>query len=105
MIQVQFFSRREHLVGFKVSGHSMLADFGKDILCAAVSSAVQLTVNGIVEILAISSKVKVAENSISLLILDDQQAAESFLYALKLHFHLLEQDYPKNLSLSFMEVE
>lgn len=105
MIQAQFFSRRERLVGFKVSGHSMLANFGKDILCAAVSSAVQLTVNGIVEILAISSELKVEENSISLLMLEDEQTAEPFLQALKLHLHLLEQDYPKNLSLSFMEVE
>ena len=51
MIQFRLAERNGNFVGFSVSGHAMFDEAGRDIVCAAVSSAVQLTVNGITEIL------------------------------------------------------
>ena len=54
------------LVGFSVSGHAGYADAGEDIVCAAVSSAVQLTANGITEILGLSASVEAEGDTVSL---------------------------------------
>ena len=47
MIYAEFFTRQEKLYGFKISGHAGYADKGEDIVCASVSSAVQLVANTI----------------------------------------------------------
>ena len=51
MIQAKILRRNGRTAGFSVSGHAGYADSGKDIVCAAVSSAVQLTANGITVVL------------------------------------------------------
>ena len=45
-----FRTRAQRILGFEISGHSGYAEAGEDIVCAGVSSAVQLTVNAVVEI-------------------------------------------------------
>ncbi len=56
-----------------IKGHSMYADFGKDIVCSAVSSIVTTTVNGILKIdnKAIDYKVNDGEVQIDILKNDD----------------------------------
>lgn len=44
MIKAQFFSSHGKIVGFSVSGHSDMAKSGEDVLCAAVSGAVQTVI-------------------------------------------------------------
>lgn len=50
MICADFF-RNEHdrLVGFRITGHAGYADYGEDVCCASVSSAVMLTANTVTE--------------------------------------------------------
>ncbi len=105
MIRAEFFSKAEHLNGFSVSGHSGYADAGEDIVCAAVSSAVQLTANGITEILGRKARVTAQDDTISLNLESTPDGeAEAFLKALKLHLSLLAVDYPKNVKLIYTEV-
>ena len=51
MIRVEFTKSGELLTCFSVSGHAGYDDYGHDIVCASVTSAVQLTANGITEVL------------------------------------------------------
>ena len=51
MIRVEFTKSGELLTSFSVSGHAGYDDYGHDIVCASVTSAVQLTANGITEVL------------------------------------------------------
>ena len=46
MITLNIKSDRE----FIISGHALYDDFGKDIVCAAVSSIVTTTINGVISI-------------------------------------------------------
>lgn len=106
MIQFRLAERNGNFVGFSVSGHAMFDEAGRDIVCAAVSSAVQLTVNGITEILHQTPTVQVTENNIQL-VFDGKKVepeAQSFLQALALHIRLLSEDYPGTILITKSEV-
>lgn len=49
MIRVNL-KRHDKIESVKISGHAMYADFGKDIVCAAVSSIVITSVNAIIRL-------------------------------------------------------
>lgn len=50
MIKVNVNKTGNQIDNIVLSGHAMYADFGKDIVCAAVSSIVITTVNAIIRI-------------------------------------------------------
>ena len=105
MIRAEFFSQAGRLTGFTVSGHAGYADAGEDIVCAAVSSAVQLTANGITEVLGMKARVTAKGDTVSLK-MDSlpSEDGEAFLKALRLHLEVLAEDYPKNVKLTCTEV-
>lgn len=105
MINAEFYLKDEVLVGFSVKGHAGYADFGLDIVCASVTSAVELTANAITEILKVSATVEVFENEIRLSLPDcNNSNAIDFLKALRLHLELLSQDYNDHIRLTDLEV-
>ncbi len=105
MIYAEFFKSEEKLTGFAVSGHAGYDDYGHDIVCASVSSAVQLTVNGITEIQKLDAAVAVEENLIKMtLSKKDAQKGQAFLEALLLHLNLLAEDYEGTIQVNLSEV-
>lgn len=106
MIKVTFFENVSGLIcGFEVKDHSGYAEQGKDIVCAAVSSAVILTANTITEI--IKAKADVTENDglIKLNLSDcEVESCSDVLEGLKLHLLELVKQYPKNLKVKISEV-
>ena len=66
MIDATLWTANGHTTGFRISGHAGYEDSGKDIVCAAVSSAMQLTANGITEILRQDPVLRVEENAVIL---------------------------------------
>ncbi len=105
MISIRFFQRSGKLAGVAVSGHAGYADYGQDIVCASVTSAVQLTANGITEILKAPCNVRMEKNRISIeLDRDAGQDAVFFLQALSLHLSVLAEDYPNTISILVSEV-
>ena len=98
MTEVVFTERGGKLTGFEVSGHTGLFEAGKDILCAAVSSAVYLTANTITDVLHIPAEVAVDDASMRLTLPDafaDQ--AEAVMQGLRLHLRELSRQYHRNL--------
>ena len=67
MIYAHFFKSGKLCSGFSISGHAGYADYGKDIACASVTSAVELTADGITEILGLPAELNLQENEIRLL--------------------------------------
>lgn len=105
MIQVEF--QRCHGIyrSFCVSGHAEYERHGLDIVCAGVSSAVQLTVNGICEVAGHDAVVSVLENLIALKLSDLQdQTAQAFMRALLLHLSCISTDYPGTIQVTDLEV-
>ena len=64
MITAEFITKQSKPYGFLIKGHAGYDDNGKDIVCASVSSAVQLVANTITEVLKIKAEVKVLKDKI-----------------------------------------
>lgn len=105
MIQATFFGTPKKLNGFSLSGHAGYDDYGHDIVCASVSSAVQMTVNGVTEVLKLNANVNVEENLIEMKLSEQNaQKAQPFLQALLLHLNLLSEDYEGTIQVNLTEV-
>ena len=105
MIRATFLGTQKKLSGFSLSGHAGYADYGQDIVCASVSSAVQMTVNGVTEVLKLNANVNVEENLIEMKLSEQNaQKAQLFLQALLLHLNLLSEDYEGTIQVNLTEV-
>lgn len=101
MISADFFrNSRDMLTGFSVKGHAGLADFGSDICCASVSSAVMMTANTITEVYKIDAYVSVDENEISLKLRSDEKGdGDRLILGLLTHLELLCDEFPGHIKL------
>ena len=81
-----------------VTGHANYDDYGKDIVCASVSSLITCTVNGIYSLNKNSILYKDDSNTIEIKILDDENALKLF-NNLILMLKDLAKDYTKNIKI------
>ena len=103
MIRAQFRRGSQGFVYVQVTGHANFAPEGEDIVCSGVTSAVMLTANALTEVLGEQADVQLLENEISITLPDQSLSASfAFLEALHLHLTLLQQQYPKHITV--MEV-
>lgn len=105
MINARFFIDRDgELCGFSVNGHAGYADFGKDIVCASVSSAVMLTVNTAAQNFNVPLDCKVDDNEIRCSFKESSSQGAKLLLGLKAHLECLSEDYPKFVKVNISEV-
>ena len=104
MIHADFFSSKNYFTSFKISGHAGFAEYGHDIVCSAVTSAVSTVLNGITECAKIEADVSVIENEIVLNLAKRDDTAQYFLLALKLQLELIEQEYSGTIKITVTEV-
>lgn len=105
MTTVSFDLEGERIVGFRVRGHSGYAEAGEDIVCAAVSSAVNLVEATVNQVLGLAASVKVRDAFVSFrlpggLSETDEATCQNLLVGLMVYLSDLHQEYP-----SFVEVE
>lgn len=97
MVQAEFFLESNNVIGFCVKGHAGAGEFGEDIVCAGVSSAVMLTTNTISEFIKAKADINVDssdENAITLkLIKPYNEQAIIMLNSFKFHIEALKEDY------------
>lgn len=105
MIRAVFHRARNGFLQAEISGHAGFAGYGEDIVCASVTSAVQMAANGITEVLRAPARVEVGENRITIALEQNSgQEAARFLEALHLHLELLSQQYENTIHLTDREV-
>lgn len=95
MIVADFYKGSDEMLkGFRITGHAGMADFGQDVCCASVSSAIMLTANTVTEAFKINAKVSVEENEIMLKLLDDKQGeGDKILLGLLTHLYFLCDEF------------
>lgn len=103
MTTVCFIGSSKKLCGFEITGHAMTARFGKDILCAAISSAAYLTANTVTDIIGLKAEAVADEGFMKLLIKEDPEAAQATLRGFELHIKELKKQYPKYIELKYKE--
>lgn len=93
------------LVGFRVSGHAGCGDAGKDVVCAAVSSAAYLVANTITDVLHAGASAVTDEGYLRVQVAGcDAHLCRTVLEGLKLHMLGLEEQYPQAIHVSYEEV-
>ena len=99
MTTFSFKNEQGRITGFTCEGHSGYAEAGADIICAAVSTAVQFATATICDVLGVSCKTKVdEENALIRLSLpavcEEEDAAQAVLSGMMLTLSALHDEYP-----------
>ena len=102
MIRAVFRESKGFLIGFSLSGHAGLAERGKDVACAAVSSAVQLTVN-LLDEFGFQPDVKVGADSIECSVAPGDRQSR-VMSRLKQHFEAITEEFPQTIKITISEV-
>lgn len=104
MIHAEFFTQADgELTGFRISGHNGRA--GEDIVCAAVSSAAYLVANTITDVIQAEAGVTVEDGFMLVRVSPkDARNCRNIFAGFKLHMLGLEEQYPKNIQVSYTEV-
>ncbi len=106
MIACHFFVSKDTIVGFAINGHDTPDDSGVSLLCAAVSSAVYLTVNTVTDIGGVKPLVLETADGLMTLRLrqEDAQACAMVLAGLRLHLEALAAENETIISVNITEV-
>ena len=100
MTTAKFLFSDETVISFELSGHSGAGEEGTDIVCSAISSAVYMAANTIIEIMKISPETVVRDGYLKLeMNLDDARKSKTITDGLYLHLSELQGQYPNNLKL------
>lgn len=105
MTTVTFHSEGDRIVGFDLLGHSGYADEGSDIVCAAVSSAVNLANAVTNDVLGLSASVK-RDDARALLSFripgglseTDEATCQNLFTGMMVYLSELSQEYPEFLA-------
>lgn len=93
------------VVGFSIAGHADYSESGTDIVCAAVSSAAYMTANTITDVLHANAQVLVDDGELYVRVTAGEAVQCRSLFAgFKLHMLGLEEQYPENIRVNYLEV-
>jgi uncharacterized protein YsxB (DUF464 family) len=108
MITAVFYKKGSDFSGFRVSGHAGYDDHGFDIVCASVSSAVELTADLITDSFKFKAETEVADNVVTLKIAEiseeNQKTASTIIAGLKVHLDFLGKSFERTIKTKISEV-
>ena len=99
MTRCEFFTDKDRITGFTVSGHSGYAEAGSDIICAAVSAVVTMAECTINDVCGAKAKVRVKEEDARVTLTlpvscDEEESVQAVLAGMMLTLMSLRDDYP-----------
>ena len=110
MTKVTVLKNNGYITKFEALGHSEFDDYGKDILCASISTSLQSLALGVIKVLNIKAKYIVKENTGYFLLELPNNLEKSELEQTQLLFNVcvetlkdIQKGYPKNISLEVKE--
>ena len=83
----------------EINGHAMFDDYGKDIVCAAVSSIVITSINGILRLDDKAINYKLSSDGIIIDILKDSRETNLLILNMTSLLKELEEKYSKNIKI------
>lgn len=104
MIRAEFYESQGKFMGFSISGHAGYAESGYDIVCSAVSSAVELTANLITDGFNIPAKVSTVDDTVICMLELQDEISEKLIKMLKVHLGLISEEFPKTIKITTTEV-
>lgn len=103
MTQIEMFYDNNIIIGFRMEGHAGFNLNGPDILCASLSTASQMTINGILDWTGLSvDDVVLAQNQLYAVLyiqIPDEHCShmttQQLLKSFEMYIESLEEQYPK----------
>ncbi len=97
MIKVYVTTKEKKIKHILVSGHANFATYGKDIVCAGVSSIITTSINAI---LSFKETIKVIDKeNLEIEVLENDLITDTLLKNMLDLLTNLEENYPKNISI------
>lgn len=103
MLKAVFIRKNGRLCRCSVKGHAGYAEHGQDVVCAAVSSAVQLTANLLTETFREKAEVSAKGDTVNIRT-QGSETAEKLLEALQVHLQCISEEFPDTIKFEFTEV-
>ena len=97
MIKVKIEKEKAIYKKITITGHALYDDYGKDIVCAAASSIVTTTVNGILSLNKGSLSYMVSKLGMKIDIKNDDQTTQVLIKNMISLLKELERKYPDNI--------
>ena len=97
MIKVETVKEKGKYTSVKILGHAMYDDYGKDIVCAAVSSIVTTTVNGILALNKNSLSYMISKKGLSIDVKNTDETTQILIGNMVSLLKELEVNYPENI--------
>ena len=97
MIKVKVGKENSIYKKIELLGHAMYDDYGKDIVCAAVSSIVTTTVNGILALNKNSLSYMISKKGLSIDVKNTDETTQILIGNMVSLLKELEVNYPENI--------
>ena len=99
MITVKIEKENGYYKSVSVLGHAMYDDYGKDIVCSAVSSIVITTVNAILSLDKESISYMVSKKGLNIKILKQKRVTNALIHNMIRMLKELEKKYQENIKI------
>ena len=98
MIKVKLIKNKNHIKKIIIKGHAMYADYGKDIVCAAVSSTIITSINASLSI-DNESLIYDDKNGLEIEVKKNDIVTTKIINNMINNLYELEKAYPKNIKI------
>ncbi len=102
MTKITIFKKDDIIWSYQVKGHSGFAEEGKDIVCSAVSTATQMTLVGLKEVLKLKVESIIEDGFLQVRLLDgdeNNKDAQILLNTMFLTLQDIAKNYAKNVKM------
>ena len=99
MIKVEIIRNNNNIKKISILGHTMYDEYGKDIVCASVSTLVISTVNNILSINSNTIKVEQSDSKIIIEYILKDNIIDILINNMISNLNTLANNYPKNIKI------
>ena len=99
MIKIKVEHDNNSISKIVITGHANYDDYGKDIVCAAVSASVLTTINGIIALDNSILEVNNVLDKMTIKILKNEKISQVLLNSMLSNLKKLVIEYPKNIKI------
>ncbi len=99
MIKIKVEHDNDFISKIVITGHANYDDYGKDIVCAAVSASVLTTINGIIALDNSILEVNNVLDKMTIKVLKNEKISQVLLNSMLSNLKSLVVEYPKNIKI------
>ena len=99
MIKINISYQTNFISSIAITGHAEYADYGKDIVCASVSSIAITSCNAIQSLYSDAIATKSSAGNLNIIVKDNRDEVQKLLQNMLNMFTELANDYPKNIKI------